>query len=1489
MGALRTIPRVLAITCLMVTLALSLAPPANAQGVGAWLTAPGEAAGRLLADALSDAPDFVVAIDKVSVRGLSAFTLEGVTFSDADGVWARAPSMRISWHPRALLDKRVHLEDLQMGTLEIIRAPAGSTEPGADNALLVLAWPAPGVDIRIDALKADIVSENPDGDEGSALSLRGDFELAAGVLKARLDATGAGDEHLRAAADISEARNEIGVSLDVRTPAGSALGRLLGLGGQGGGLVLEGTGPPEEWTGRLDLTLDQGDRVSGTLARAPTESGDGEESVGGRLRFVLDGKARLTAAGLALADVPEDLGQGLAGDYSARGGLVFDGAALEDAALTLESPRLDAMLGHRPAEAADRLALRVALRDPDVLAAAVGGFTFSRALIDGAFTLTAPTRFAGDVAFIDFASGDVTASEIAGRVDVNFADASIGGAQGTTAISFVGDGRVLGMSLPGAGQPLAPGALTWSAAGVWADGATEITLNRFRLSGAALEARGRVSLATGGGPSRVVGSLRLDDLSLVRPELSAGRYEGAFTLRDGAAGFELSFDGRITDVRSDVAILGQLITAGDLSLRFSQPAVTAGPVPPGALDMALATDAMAIDFKAAFADDGTLDADLEGVVTDARAARDAFGVEIARESRFSLALNGPGDNPDLVVRADMPSVGGAAGLRDARLRARLTNMVRAPAGAITLTGDMALGQFDARTRVESPSAGEIALVDLGVTTPLAEITGGLVLDRESGVVTGDIKGASEDIAAVQEALAFEGTGEFSFDLALGGADGRQQIDLDVNGRNVSTVLADRQAITVAGLGLRARVELPGGIATLAEPEELTLESRLTRLHGGALTFEEVTVSANGEAGRFPFDIQATGDFFGPIDVTSGGSVSFKGAGYEVVIDRLGGLISNRALKLAEPVTYRRAPGRRVMTPMQLAYGKGRIDLAYDANPENQRLRLEIEETDAGLVPLFLPIPPITGALDVQLLLEVAGGEASGYAALAAREIQPLDPARKGLDQNFPVEAALSIDLSENSLTVVGRGDSPSLDTDLSAAIPVRVFPDRARMTFDRTTAIEGELSWNGLLAPLMAILPPLDHAFAGDLEGGIRVTGSIDAPSLDGRFALANGSYESFAFGSRLEDITGVLRFDGQRVELAELSGTDQAGGRLSGAGAFELDGARHYPGRLDLTLDTLRPLALDSASAVASGTLAYVRTPERFTLEGALETRSVELRLAEQLPTEITTLEVIEINGNGNGAQPRAPANGEAPALNASVRPLLESLDVKVDAPARIYLRGRGLDSEWGGGLSVGGTPVRPRVQGSLDLIRGTFAFAGRQIDLKSGRLQFTGGDNIDPHIELVGVYDTVSLTAEIQLIGPLSAPRVTLSSSPAMPEDEIMARILFGTSVHELSAVEAVQLAAAVSSLSGGGGLDVFSRARSLLGLDRLTVENDDQETGGRLVTGGKYLSNNIYLEVQTRTDTGESNAAVRVDLTRNLQVESDVGSDNSSSIGLQWKKDY
>jgi translocation and assembly module TamB len=138
----------------------------------------------------------------------------------------------------------------------------------------------------------------------------------------------------------------------------------------------------------------------------------------------------------------------------------------------------------------------------------------------------------------------------------------------------------------------------------------------------------------------------------------------------------------------------------------------------------------------------------------------------------------------------------------------------------------------------------------------------------------------------------------------------------------------------------------------------------------------------------------------------------------------------------------------------------------------------------------------------------------------------------------------------------------------------------------------------------------------------------------------------------------------------------------------------------------------------------------------------------------------------------------------------------------------------------------------------------------------------------------------------GPATDPKVTFTSSPQLPEEEVLAQLLFGQTLQDLSVLQALQLANAVATLAGKGGEGVVGRLRDVFGLDNLDVKTD--AAGGASVTAGKYITESIYTEV-TVDQAGQSQINLNLDVTDSLILRGRASSDGTAGLGVVLEKDY
>ena len=218
------------------------------------------------------------------------------------------------------------------------------------------------------------------------------------------------------------------------------------------------------------------------------------------------------------------------------------------------------------------------------------------------------------------------------------------------------------------------------------------------------------------------------------------------------------------------------------------------------------------------------------------------------------------------------------------------------------------------------------------------------------------------------------------------------------------------------------------------------------------------------------------------------------------------------------------------------------------------------------------------------------------------------------------------------------------------------------------------------------------------------------------------------------------------------------------------------------------------------------------------------------------------------------------------------------------------GLDSEWRADIRLRGTTRDPRIGGEASVVRGSYTFAGTRFELTRGEINFDENGPIDPQLDIVAETESTGVDVEVSVRGNGLNPEIGFSSNPALPEEEILARLLFGGSITDLSATDAVQLGAALASLQGGGGgLDPINQLRTAIGLDRLRIVGADPALDrGTGIALGKNFGRKFYVELIT-DGRGYTATEVEFRVTSWLSLLAAVSSIGRESAVVEISRDY
>jgi translocation and assembly module TamB len=398
----------------------------------------------------------------------------------------------------------------------------------------------------------------------------------------------------------------------------------------------------------------------------------------------------------------------------------------------------------------------------------------------------------------------------------------------------------------------------------------------------------------------------------------------------------------------------------------------------------------------------------------------------------------------------------------------------------------------------------------------------------------------------------------------------------------------------------------------------------------------------------------------------------------------------------------------------------------------------------------------------------------------------------------------------------------------------------------------------------------------GPVAIGADIGGRLVAPAIRGSVRSINARIESAVTGMIIDQLVADGRFDGSRLIFSRLSGRTSGGGAISGSGTVTFSGGA---AALDLGFSADNALLLnrDDLAARVTGPLRIKSDGQRGTISGDLRLNRGQFTLGRA--TAAAAVPQLQVRHAGLEEDEVISA--------AELHPW--RLDIKVSG-SNLRATGLGIDSIWTTNLDVGGTADAPRFTGRADLVRGEYEFAGRNFRLERGTIRFRGESPPDPLLDIRAEAQVQGLDATVIVGGTGLKPEITFASVPQLPQDELLSRILFGTSITNLSAPEALQLASAVAALqSGSANLDVINQLRRAVGLDRLRILPADIATGQKTsLAAGKYVTRKLFVEVIT---DGQGYSATRAEyqVTRWLSILSTVSTIGRSSANVRISKDY
>jgi translocation and assembly module TamB len=829
-------------------------------------------------------------------------------------------------------------------------------------------------------------------------------------------------------------------------------------------------------------------------------------------------------------------------------------------------------------------------------------------------------------------------------------------------------------------------------------------------------------------------------------------------------------------------------------------------------------------FDAALPDLAQLSPDLRGVL------------------RLSGKVDGALDNPRVTLGGG--GLVGTTALRPERIDIAATaeGLTRKPSATFRVGGRFGGAPLLFAGTLASRSGNTLRLsVDKGDWKSL-RAHGDLVLASDGRPMSGEFRFAWADLRDAAALVAAPLAGSLSGSMTI--ASSGQRVRTDIQGSGVQLRLG---GTTVA------RLDAAGSVVGWNVSPELSASMRATRMASSGVMLD-VALGARGPLNGLDLVLSGKGTAAGgPLAVNASARADTRSR--RLTLRTVQGTWKGASFALAH-ASVLDVNGGVAIDNFDAGFAGTKLHASGRVLPKLD-LAVSVDHVTSQLWRLFAPSLSIDGELSARIRALGTFAAPLGDFEVTGRRLRPM-----GIPQESPFAATLDM-----------KGKLQGQAAEIAAArLTTRTG---TQLLVSGTTPLNpgGQIQLRAEGVADLALANVFTSVYGQTIRGNLMVncfvSGSWTAPRLQGTLDLGGGEFVDYSHSFRLRSIAGQVLADGTRLRLVRLSAKVHHG-EIEGSGMLDF-ASPGMPINIVLRATQAEPIVSDRISARADANLTLSgKLEESATLSGVVTVLSGEINLPEKLPVSVIRLDAMRV---GQAAVPQP--TGTSAVL----------LDLTLSVPDHISVRGHGLEAQLFGELKIAGTSSAPQARGGLTLRRGTLSAVGQTLVIQSGRLTFDGyglRNRLDPLLDFKAETTSGDVTATLKISGYSSAPVITLSSSPQLPQDEVLARLFFQQSATKLSPVQLAMAAQAVASLTGAtGSFNPVNSLRRSLGLDRLSIGSSSETGGGASTTieAGRYVADRLYIGAR-QSFSGGTRAEVQYDLTKGIKLRATVNTETSSA---------
>ncbi len=810
---------------------------------------------------------------------------------------------------------------------------------------------------------------------------------------------------------------------------------------------------------------------------------------------------------------------------------------------------------------------------------------------------------------------------------------------------------------------------------------------------------------------------------------------------------------------------------------------------------------------------------------------------------------------------------------EARVQFTVGNLLKAPAGK--LSTNIRLGELNATTSTNFvlKKNNRLDLKNIKILGLGAEITGDLGVNLKPISVGGVLNGNIQDYTSINKILAqkLSGNTQFQAELSPGA------------GQTIKFITKVDNFLMEGESPLSVKTGQFSGVVThaLAEPE---IKSQL-KISGAAhpkAEVEKLILMTHGSIQEMNFDLKAkTGLPDGPsVNLDSTGVLNLNEDSKQLGLNSLTGAVAAIPFKMTEPAVLKISGEDVELKNFIIQIKEGLVASDFNKNSTGIFAKISVDQFPLDLVNQVQPGLGINGTLKGNADFSGNVDDPKGNLEFS---VEDLLFAAVSINDLPPASARLNGTWEDSLAKINFLLQQPSVgDFKINGELPLVMVRNPQGLKIPSKAPLKATAEGQMVLDIANNLLMASGNQVKGKVDLMVKVDGVVEKPQLAGTLNLQEGQFENLTLGTMLNAIEMKSTFDLDHFQLSNLKATTPNGGSISAEGTLVKSTDDDFVADFKFSTKSAQLVAIDTVTTQITSDLHLVGPLNSALLKGEIKIDHADIYVPNTLPPSVVVLDVEETEGGAVEGDIKIEEDKKPED------PFELGLDLKIKAPGEIFIRGRGLDTQLEGNLQVTGTSNNPRVDGAFKMRRGTLEILSRKVKFKQGVVGFDGVPEREPNLDFKAEIPAKDITILVDVFGAVSNPKIKLSSNPEQPQDEILANLLFDKSAGAMTPVEALQLANSAAQLAGlgGEGPGFVDKVRGSLGLDTLKLSGDESGPG---VEAGRYVAEGVYIGVKQGVLDNSSSAVIEYEVTPNVTVESDIGANSQSRVGVKMEWDY